>query len=65
MLLCGLRDVERVQTTVCRPVISSLLLLELVELPSLLTQLLGQCGVFAPGLWTKSLWLILKELECW
>lgn len=37
MILCGLT----VQTTVHRPVISSPLLLELAELPSLLTQLLG------------------------
>lgn len=68
MLLRGLDNVKRVKntkTTAHHPVISSLLFLQLAELPSLLTQLLVQPGVFAPRLRTNWLWLILKKMECW
>lgn len=68
MLLRGLDNVKRVKntkTTAHHPVISSLLFLQLAELPSLLAQLLVQPGVFAPRLRTNWLWLILKKMECW
>lgn len=44
---------------------SPTLFLQLVQLTSLLTQLVGQPEVFTPGLSTNRLWLIIKAVECY
>ncbi len=42
-----------------------MLFLQLVKLPSLLTQLFGQLEVFTPRLCTNRLQLIIKAVECY
>ena len=65
--LCGLPISKEARTDTLgpSPALSPMLILQSLQLLSLLTQLAGQPEVFIPRLNTNRLWFMIKAVECY